>query len=116
VTSSHSIDAEDQSSRMLVLDAAAWLLERGELDAARALFPCRLELEPPLDAKLPGGVSVRIVSPAQVAHVLLDEERTESWQARNAIAAVLPPGFTLAELTVASESVSVAGGRLALVA
>jgi hypothetical protein len=102
-------------TRLLVLDAAAWLLERGELEAARAVFGCSLEVEPPLDATAaPGALWVRVVAPARVAHILLDEDTPVSWQARNAIVAALPPGYSVAALTVESESVG--GSRLALVA
>lgn len=88
--------AEEIPPAMHVLaDATTWLVERGELAAARALLACELTLEPPTrHAGTPtGGLDATVVYPAKIAPILLDEERPESVKIRKAIDVALPSRY-----------------------
>lgn len=90
----------------VLMVAAGWLAGQREFEAARTLLACELRLEPPTRfAGTPtGGLYVIVVCPPDVRVILLDEERSERVNIREAIDVALPVRYFVDQLYVESAS------------
>ncbi len=88
-------------SRVVMIDATSFLLERGRFEAANALYACELDLvvgDAAPYANAP--VWVNLKAPAELVFALENMERDLPWFVREAISGSLPAGYEISEFMV----------------
>jgi hypothetical protein len=94
------------TAEQVLASTAKYLIEGGEFDAANVLLSCAIEVALWYGTSSGGSIVVRAFGPRATYEVLSDEGNPIRRSVFHAIAATLPPEFTLDDLMVRAETIT----------